>query len=226
MQAVLEPIFHIAYLIAVFASGIWIIRNSNGIKMFRLYGLMAIILAGGDAFHLIPRIYALLTTGFDSIPEALGLGKLVTSVTMTVFYLILYNIWLIHYEVTPKKVLGGINYGLAIIRIALCCFPQNKWLINDTSSVWGIYRNIPFIILGAIIIFLFFAKAKQQKDKGLPFMWVAILLSFVFYIPVVLFAGSTPIVGILMLPKSVMYVWIVLMGIFELKARITDTTVA
>ena len=34
----------------------------------------------------------------------------------------------------------------------------------------------------------------------------------VFYLPVVLLSGVAPIVGVLMIPKTMAYVWIVLMG--------------
>lgn len=53
---------------------------------------MAVVLSSGDSFHLIPRVYALLTTGLEANAFALGLGKLITSITMTVFYVILYFI--------------------------------------------------------------------------------------------------------------------------------------
>lgn len=43
-------------------------------------------------------------------------------------------------------------------------------------------------------------------------MWLAILLSFAFYIPVVLWAEVSPMIGMLMLPKTCMYVWMVVMG--------------
>ena len=38
----------------------------------------------------IPRALALCTTGLESYTFALGLGKWITSVTMTVFYVLLY----------------------------------------------------------------------------------------------------------------------------------------
>jgi hypothetical protein len=43
-------------------------------------------------------------------------------------------------------------------------------------------------------------------------MALAVALSFGFYLPVVLFSGTFPIVGVLMIPKTMAYVWIVLMG--------------
>ena len=38
------------------------------------------------------------------------------------------------------------------------------------------------------------------------------MLSFVFYIPVVLFAEAFPMIGMLMIPKTCAYAWTVLIG--------------
>ena len=37
-------------------------------------------------------------------------------------------------------------------------------------------------------------------------MWIYILLSFLFYIPVAVFAGLVPMLGMLMLPKTICYI--------------------
>ncbi|MCI8474268.1 MAG: hypothetical protein HFF07_02885 [Oscillospiraceae bacterium] len=37
-------------------------------------------------------------------------------------------------------------------------------------------------------------------------------LTFGFYLPVVLFSGVAPAVGMLMIPKTLAYVWVVWMG--------------
>ena len=37
-------------------------------------------------------------------------------------------------------------------------------------------------------------------------MWLYILLSFLFYIPVVVGTGAVPMLGMLMLPKTICYV--------------------
>ena len=42
-------------------------------------------------------------------------------------------------------------------------------------------------------------------------MWLAILLSFAFYLPVVLWSNQNPKVGILMLPKTCAYLWMLAM---------------
>ncbi|SDK89154.1 hypothetical protein SAMN05216497_10230 [Clostridium cochlearium] len=213
MQGIMETIFDIVYLTTVILAGfIMFTRNKNN-RQYHLFGIMAIILGFGDAFHLIPRSYALLTNGLEANAAVLGIGKLITSITMTVFYVILYYIWRQRYNIKGKNKLTIAVYGLAIIRIILCLFPQNEWFKYNANLSWGIYRNIPFGMLGILIIYLFFKEAKN--DSQFKFMWLAIVLSFTFYIPVVLWSHIMPIVGVLMIPKTIAYVWIVFMGFKE-----------
>ena len=93
MQAIVETLFDTCYLIGVVVLGIIMIVKSQGKKQYRLFGIMAVVLGLGDAFHLIPRAVALCTTGLENYTFALGTGKFITSITMTVFYIILYYIW-------------------------------------------------------------------------------------------------------------------------------------
>ena len=217
MQGIMETLFDVVYLTTVIIIGIIMIKKSGQNKQYRLFGIMAVILGCGDAFHLVPRAYGLLTTGLEANAAALGIGKLITSITMTIFYVVLYHIWRIRYEVKGEKGLTTIIYTLAIVRIILCAFPQNQWLSYNAPVSWGIYRNIPFAILGIIIIWIFYKKIKETNDRGFKFMPLAITLSFGFYIPVVLWANTVPIVGILMIPKTLAYVWVVFMGYREMR---------
>ncbi len=68
------------------------IRQCKGNLQYKLFGIMAVTLGLGDAFHLVPRAIALCTTGLEDYTVALGIGKLITSVTMTVFYILLYYV--------------------------------------------------------------------------------------------------------------------------------------
>lgn len=73
--------------------------------------------------HLIPRVYALCTDGLAPHTEALGFGKFITSIMMTVFYLLLFRIWELRYN-RHRLLLRTGMYLLALLRIALCFFPQ------------------------------------------------------------------------------------------------------
>ena len=217
MQAVMETLFDIVYLCSVITIGILMIRGSRGNHQFRLFGWMAVILGAGDAFHLVPRAVALCTTGLENYTAALGLGKAVTSITMTIFYVLLYLVWRQRYQVAGRGGLTAAVYGLAGLRIVLCLMPQNQWLSADAPLSWGIYRNIPFALLGLLVVVLFYQAAKQHQDRAFRWMWLTIVLSFAFYIPVVLWSDAVPLVGILMIPKTCAYVWAVLMGYFAMK---------
>ena len=96
-------------------------------------------------------------------------------------------------------------------------FPQNAWTSIDAPLSWGIYRNIPFAIMGILIIVLFFNSARERKDGAFKFMWLTIVLSFAFYIPVVLWADAIPLIGMLMIPKTCAYVWTVWIGYSDMK---------
>ena len=217
MQAIMETLFDAVYLILVITVGILMIRGSKGVRQFRLFGFMAVVLGGGDAFHLIPRAVALCTTGLEHYTVPLGLGKWITSVTMTIFYVLLYYVWRQRYHVQGRGGLTAAVYVLAGLRILLCMMPQNQWLSADAPLSWGIWRNIPFALLGLLVIVLFYRSARAHRDRPFRWMWLTIVLSFGFYIPVVLWADTIPMIGMLMIPKTCAYVWTVLIGYFAMK---------
>lgn len=220
MQAIMEAVFDVVYLTTVVTMGILMIKNSKGNKQYMLFGIMAVILGVGDSFHLVPRAVALCTTGLENYTFSLGIGKFITSITMTIFYILLYHVWRKRYKMSGKIGITAWVYILAAIRIILCLFPQNAWTSVNSPLSWGIYRNIPFAILGLIIIFLFYNSAKENKDKSFKYMWFTIVLSFGFYIPVVLWADVYPIIGMLMIPKTCAYVWTIWIGYSDMKGRV------
>ena len=220
MQAIVETLFDIIYLTTVLTLGVRMVRRSAGRRQYRLFGWMAVVLGAGDAFHLAPRAVALCTTGLENYTAALGLGKWITSVTMTVFYLLLYAVWRERYRIRGRQGLTALVGLLAGVRILLCMLPQNRWLSADAPLVWAIWRNIPFALLGLVMILLFYRSAKETGDRVFSRMWLTIALSFGFYIPVVLWADVVPMVGMLMIPKTCAYVWTVLIGYNAMKQEL------
>ena len=196
-----ESTFDILYLLFAIVCGVLILRRARN-RTERLMGLAALILGCGDAFHLVPRVLNYFVTA--DFTAALGVGKLVTSVTMTVFYVLLYYIWLGYYREKEQRGLTLCVWALALVRIVLCLFPQNGWLSNSSDMTWGILRNVPFVLLGAAICWLYWQK--RGADRIFRLVWLYILLSFLFYIPVAVGAGIVPMLGMLMLPKTICYV--------------------
>lgn len=210
-QAIAETVFDVCYLCFALIAGLTMFIKGND-PLVKKAGVMAALLGAGDSFHLVPRAYALWTTGLEANAAALGVGKFITSITMTIFYLILYYIWRDRYHIKERKSLTWTMWVLSILRIALCLLPQNQWLTYHQPLLFGVLRNIPFAIMGIIIIVIFAQETKKVNDSVFRFMPLAVALSFGFYLPVVLFSGTLPIIGMLMIPKTLAYVWIVLMG--------------
>lgn len=220
MQAIMETLFDVVYLCTVVTLGIIMIKKSRGNKQYALFGIMAVVLGAGDSFHLVPRAIALCTTGLEDYIVPLGIGKFITSITMTIFYIILYYVWRKRYNVNGKKALTLSVYALAALRIVLCLFPQNAWTSANAPISWGIYRNIPFAIMGIIIIVLFYKSVKEHNDTSFKYMWLTIVLSFAFYIPVVLWADANPLIGMLMIPKTCAYVWTIWIGYSDMRKEV------
>ena len=202
-----ESFFDILYLVFAIVLGIRMLQTRKS-NVGRLMGWAVLILGLGDAFHLVPRV---LNYFVDSdFTAALGVGKLVTSVTMTVFYIFVFWIWQKLYDMKGSTVkTGKIIYVLAAVRIILCLLPQNHWFTNEGSVTWGIIRNVPFVLIGAIIVYLYYIK--KDKIRSMKNIWLLVTLSFLFYIPVAVGASVVPMLGMLMLPKTVCYmimIWI------------------
>ena len=209
-QAIAETVFDVFYLGFAIITGLTMLIRGKS-PLVRKAGFMAALLGGGDSFHLVPRVYALWTTGLEDNAAALGIGKFITSITMTIFYLILYYIWRERYHIKDRSGLTVTMWGLSVIRIGLCLLPQNQWLVYRQPLLYGVLRNIPFAAMGIIIIVIFFQEIRKSNDRVFRFMPLAVALSFGFYLPVVLFSGSFPLIGMLMIPKTLAYVWVVLM---------------
>lgn len=213
MQAIMEALFDIFYLAFVIIIGFKMIKNTHT-KIAMWFAVMALLLGFGDMFHLVPRVIALFTVGTDAMALYLGLGKLITSITMTVFYLILFLIFEAKYE--QKNTLLRVSaIVLAVIRIVLLAFPQNEWFVSDPNVLWGVYRNIPFALLGLLPIYMSLKAYVHNHQKRDLYYGVSIILSFAFYIPVVLFSNVLPIIGVLMIPKTIAYMIVIYTGYKE-----------
>lgn len=215
----METSFYVIYLAFIATMGILMIVKSKQNRAFLFFGIACLILGFGDAFHLVPRAIGLFTKTLDNpsadLAKDLGYGKLITSITMTVFYGLLYCFI---YSLTGKKRNKYIDLtvaGLIFLRVLLCAFPENGWKDNSYNFSWAFLRNLPFLALGILVIILSLEKLKNRKY--LRYLWVLISLSFAFYLPVVFFASANSWVGMFMIPKTIVYMIIALFGYLELR---------
>ena len=210
-----ETIFIIIYLLFLFISQILFLKNKN----YYLF-VMTLTLGFGDSFHLIPRVIKTLKGDYKNSEFFLGLGNKISSITMTIFYIflsyllafpfmeefisVLVVIAHVFIILIPSKgdIIPFMYSILAIVRIILCMLPQNNWYKKEGNFKWSIIRNIPFTIMGIITVGMAF----YYKEI---YVGILVLLSFAFYLPVVLFNKKNPKVGMLMIPKTVMYILII-----------------
>lgn len=206
-MAIFESIFDLTYLALVIGLGIRLLINRD--KKSKMFGIMAILLGLGDSFHLLPRIISHLSPGgFEANAAFLSWGQFVTSITMTIFYVIFYHFYKHQSGDCDKRKMVAV-YALAALRIILVLLPANNWGQMPGDYMFGIYRNIPFAILGGLLIYWSY---QRKECPGLGRMWYLILISFLCYIPVVIWSDAFPLVGILMIPKTVAYLMIVISG--------------
>ena len=198
-----ESTFDLLYLLFAVVSGCIMLKKARS-KAERRMGRAALTLGLGDAFHLIPRVLNYFVAA--DLTAALGVGKLVTSLTMTVFYVYMYYIYVDYYGEKNEKRTITTLYVFTTARIVLCLFPQNGWLQNSSDVTWGVLRNLPFVAMGVMIVLLYYRN--RSKARRFRFIWLYVALSFLFYIPVATAAGIVPMLGMLMLPKTVCYILI------------------
>jgi hypothetical protein len=107
---------------------------------------------------------------------------------------------------------------LTVCRIFLCLLPGNRRMTNDGTMLWAVLRNVPFIIIGILAVIVFY----RSRNDNVHFknMWIYIILSFAFYIPVAVGAGIVPMLGMLMLPKTICYV--LMLVCFLRESKITE----
>lgn len=206
---IIEIIFDVLYLFTAMLIGILLILSATENTIRLMAGIMAIVLSGGDAFHLIPRILLITRAKVDGFHSMLGRGKQIASITMTIFYILLWHIGISVYGISNLEFWTFLLYILAIIRIFLCFLPQNKWSDHYPPVLWGIYRNIPFLFMGMIVGVMFFMY--RSIPSGFELAWLALSLSFIFYLPVVLWVNFNPKIGMLMIPKTLTYLWLLIM---------------
>lgn len=203
-----ESVFSIGYLLFDLIAGILFLMSRSE-HLFLLYGIMTLLLGFGDAFHLVPRVIRNIKGESPKVTWWMNLGLAVTSITMTVFYIILFYIWKnLNSSQTTWAIVPMLIWGTAFARIIICLLPQNNWF-NEGNKTLSLCRNLIFAIMGAIEVILFLASGGAYGVT----MAICIVFSFLFYIPVTLFAKENPRIGMLMIPKTVMYIIMISLGL-------------
>lgn len=209
---IVEAVFDIGYLTFAFIAGLFFLVKAQGRMMFELYGILTLTLCGGDAFHLVPRVVRALRGSSDEIKRKMAFGVQVSSITMTAFYVILMYVWKYTFEtITAPIVLEVIIWITAIVRIVICFLPQNDWYGEGNMRLSAL-RNGIFTVTGIGVIILY-AISGEANGYHMTRMIAAIIISFGCYLPVTIWSKKKPMIGMLMMPKTCAYIWMIVMGL-------------
>ena len=223
----MEISFNIVYLIVVWGLVILMIRRQPGVAeadkpVTRLFIWAFAFLALGDTGHVGFRVLAYAGGDLERTISLfgrdlglVGLGALATAVTVTIFYMLMLVIWQRRYD-KPYGWFGWLLFAAGIARLLIMLFPANEWNNTVPPQPWSLYRNLPLMIQGLGVVYLILRDSRAAGDR--PFTWIGImiLLSYAFYIPVILFVQKMPLIGMLMIPKTIAYVGIALIAYYSL----------
>jgi hypothetical protein len=148
------------------------------------------------------------------------MGALSTAITVTFFYVLMLAIWHQRFD-KPYDWFGVILFVAAVVRLVLMLFPQNEWNRTFPPHPWSLYRNLPLVVQGLGVAYLILRDGVATKDRVFRNVGVMILVSYAFYAPVILFVREVPMLGMLMIPKTMAYVaiaWIAFVSLFQARS--------
>jgi hypothetical protein len=220
LRMYIEISFNILYLIVVWTMTVVMSVRlkdvaSENFKIANLFRWAFFLLALGDSGHVGFRVAAYAMGGLEKNSLLLGIGSLATAITVTFFYVVMLYIWKVRFN----GKFGLLEYFLLSsvpARLIVMAFPQNDWGSVDPPVLWGPFRNLFLVILGVGVLYLYLRDSVKAKDRLFRWMGYCIFFSYMFYTPVILFAREAPIIGMLMIPKTIMYVAIQFLAFYSL----------
>lgn len=167
--------------------------------------LMFALLALGDTGHVGFRVVAYARGGLESNPLLVGLGALSTAYTVTLFYMLLVDVWRLRFG-KPLGVAGWLLLAAGAIRLVIMAFPENRWEQVLAPYGWSLLRNAFLVLQGLGVMILILRDAYRANDAAFKWIGWMIAASFALYAPVILWVGQVPAIGMLMIPKTCAYV--------------------
>ena len=216
MQKIIEPIVFIIYLTLILITSRYMIIESLGNTLYKTFGVFGLTLALTDGIYIIPRMYAVLTTGLEDNLRILGWGRLGNSIIVTILFLVLYDIYNLRYSKRKKRDLDKTIYLLSGIRVFLCLLPGNKYFELIPNHKYAIIRFIPILIIGLLLILVIFVHSKKYRDKSFMLLGIAAAISILLLEPLV-YSRSSIIITILTIIRTIALVAILLIGYRELR---------
>ena len=222
-QMWMEISFNILYLVAVWWLVAAMLRRLPQVptadqKIGRYFIWAFALLALGDTGHVGFRVLAYALGGLDATLNIagleiglVGLGALSTALTVTFFYVLLLFIWQERFD-RPLGWFGWLLIASAAVRLAVMTLPGNQWNSVVPPQPMSLVRNFFLTISGLGVAILILRDAAKTGDRVFTWIGISILVSYGFYIPVILFVQTLPLIGMLMIPKTLAYVAIAIIA--------------
>ena len=218
-----EIIFDVLYLMTVWVLVALMLKKRGNLleenkKIGGLFIWAFFLLALGDTGHVGFRVLAYATGGLEANPALVGIGALATAVTVTFFYMLVAEIWRVRFNRKKDWVWWGLM-AVGVIRLLIMIPAQNQWTSVVPPLNWSLARNIPLMIQGIGIAILLLKDAIKHNDKMVKWISAMIFVSYLCYTPVILFVQKVPMLGMLMMPKTLAYVAVAVIayGMFKKK---------
>lgn len=183
------------------------------------------LLALGDTGHVGFRVWAYALGGLDATPviagmpvSLVGFGALATAITVTLFYVLLLDAWRVRFD----RRYGWFEWLLlasVAVRFVLMALPQNQWGRAVPVQPWSTLRNLPLMLLGLGTAWLILRDAALAHDRTFRWIGIMILVSYACYMPVVFWVQQYPLLGMLMIPKTMAYLAVAFIAYFGLWRR-------
>jgi hypothetical protein len=225
LRVIIEVAFNVSYLVVVWGLVIVMsarqgqVMEENRALALRILWAFA-LLALGDTGHVGFRVIAYARGGLEANPALVGAGALSTAYTVTLFYMLMVDAWRLRFQ----KALGGFGWFLlaaGAVRLVLMALPQNQWWQVVAPYDWSLLRNSFLVIQGLGIMVLILRDAARTGDRAFTRIGWMIALSYTFYIPVILWVHLVPMLGMLMIPKTLAYVGVGLIAYRALYSRVS-----
>ncbi len=238
MQMWAEVLFNIAYLITVWTLVVAMARRMNVVtqgdrRVAQLFIGAFALLALGDTGHVGFRVIAYAMGNLEQTVNVLGMnvalvgaGALSTAITVTLFYAMVLMVWQARFG-KAYGWFGATLFVAAAVRLVIMAFPQNDWGSSTPPQPMSLIRNVPLMLQGFGVAYLILRDALAANDRVFKWVGAMILVSYGFYTPVILFVQIVPVIGMLMIPKTLAYVAIAFIAYANLfRGRVRQTSAA
>lgn len=199
----------LGYLLFLLIAGCLFLTEGNGSAVSMLFAVLSFMFGITDAFYLIPCIRAAIEGSGERIIRLMRRGIYISCGAVSISHLLLLYIWRgLFPPITPFPLCAVVLWGASLFRAGAVALSGE----NRKDRRWILYRIVPLVVTGMFLIILFLLPA-ESTGSGYWKMSLAVLVSTGCSIPLEIWYGEVPGIGLFMIPKCISCTVMVLMGL-------------